>query len=1012
MAPQGRIRRSQGRFQLGIDQTVLAVDRGINPGNGNQGIDQGVDKGMALIDTCIAALASKGGVTNLALSLANVEAHDTVQGKKRKKPAFEVILDGIDALTAELVIFDICVQDVPLNMHHHREHDDDTATPPRATWQSRVLHKALSLRLRHVPWVSHTWLAGTCSVAGGLCLADKNPDRHRHWRLVQPNQPVAPVPLRPGGGPAVDPQYPTSASALHQRATSILVDYRCPGSQVQLPSATSGLPITHHPSPSTPNHWIHIHIHFHPPTTNQPPIAHRPSPIAHHQPYLITHFFRLTSSAGSLAQHHHLSSPKSPLLTIGHPSKTSNIPATRNYLHLPCPLNHLLSAAPPVTRRLSPAACPLGKKYPPVATFSSHTSKSKPPRHVLLIQVDHSKPTAEETNPRASTASIHLDIAVLRAVPMASDAQPFATDAPSVARPAPVSLTNTSVDDAVRLLKRPRSPEFEPASPRSLLDQPQHHIPLGSPTKSARLAFATTYSAAPLTGAAALEDQARRRRQEQEEEAQQHPPAISENPGHRVLASLMSGEVQAMSRPADAPQPAPTASMEPSAKLANAASLVQNNVGQIGERDEASPPSMSSVVGVTVTESPTPMDVDNKGDHSISSQQVVGQEERPQPGSLSYPGSLQSSGILPDPPTRGMSFPIHSQGQSPPTSSGAKKHKCPYCSTEFTRHHNLKSHLLTHSEEKPFVCLTCEMRFRRLHDLKRHGKLHTGEKPHICPKCERKFARGDALARHSKGAGGCAGRRSSMASFVDGDELDGSMADPDDSTMSGLTYDNGDEDDLRRQSLPSIAAQHVAGSQSDGYGPHRTYPPRGPATWHRWTIPSERNSLASSHTPNTSISSMPVGGGNAGLYSQAGMTESPKPLSPGVPGHDAPNIARQRSPSLSQQLQQQQFGRRQSELQSPHSTQPRPKLPGLTHPGFAAPSTTTGFSHARTGSGAQPAAGESGNNMFAQSDPSVWAYIQTMEDKVKSLTDKVMFLEHEIAGLKQQNETRDTSAKA
>jgi uncharacterized Zn-finger protein len=93
-----------------------------------------------------------------------------------------------------------------------------------------------------------------------------------------------------------------------------------------------------------------------------------------------------------------------------------------------------------------------------------------------------------------------------------------------------------------------------------------------------------------------------------------------------------------------------------------------------------------------------------------------------------------------------------------PVSSG-KRHKCPYCSTVFTRHHNLKSHLLTHAQEKPYVCQTCGARFRRLQDLRRHNKLHTGERIHTCDKCGRRFARGDALARHNKGPGGCAGRR-------------------------------------------------------------------------------------------------------------------------------------------------------------------------------------------------------------------------------------------------------------
>lgn len=102
----------------------------------------------------------------------------------------------------------------------------------------------------------------------------------------------------------------------------------------------------------------------------------------------------------------------------------------------------------------------------------------------------------------------------------------------------------------------------------------------------------------------------------------------------------------------------------------------------------------------------------------------------------------------------------------PPSS---KKRKCPYCSTQFTQHHDLKSHLLTHSHEKPYVCSSCQSRFRRLHDLKRHTKLHTLETPHICRQCGRRFARGDALARHQKGPGGCAGTRSSLS--VDGNSF-------------------------------------------------------------------------------------------------------------------------------------------------------------------------------------------------------------------------------------------------
>jgi hypothetical protein len=137
------------------------------------------------------------------------------------------------------------------------------------------------------------------------------------------------------------------------------------------------------------------------------------------------------------------------------------------------------------------------------------------------------------------------------------------------------------------------------------------------------------------------------------------------------------------------------------------------------------------------------------------------------------------------------------------------------------------------------------------------------------------------------------------------------------------------------------------------------------------------------------------------------MTESPKPLSPGLQTHEV--AGRQRSPSLTQ-LQHLYGGRRQSDIQSPHSGQPRPKLPALSHaPGFAAPAAPTGastgasgYTHSRGSSGPQPAS-DSGN-MFAQSDPSVWAYIQTLEEKVKALSDRVQSLDHEVATLKKHGD--------
>lgn len=54
------------------------------------------------------------------------------------------------------------------------------------------------------------------------------------------------------------------------------------------------------------------------------------------------------------------------------------------------------------------------------------------------------------------------------------------------------------------------------------------------------------------------------------------------------------------------------------------------------------------------------------------------------------------------------------------------------------------------NEQKNFTCAECQMYFSRKHDLKRHLKTHSGVKPYICPLCTRSFSRNDALSRHQR----------------------------------------------------------------------------------------------------------------------------------------------------------------------------------------------------------------------------------------------------------------------
>ncbi|WLF79171.1 DNA-binding transcription factor [Lodderomyces elongisporus] len=107
--------------------------------------------------------------------------------------------------------------------------------------------------------------------------------------------------------------------------------------------------------------------------------------------------------------------------------------------------------------------------------------------------------------------------------------------------------------------------------------------------------------------------------------------------------------------------------------------------------------------------------------------------------SLSLSSSSASSSIL-DPLNRTETYP------------------CPQCDKVFQKPYNLKSHMKTHSTEKPFQCSYCPKTFARSHDKKRHEVLHKGTKNFKCEGylqdgktrwgCGKRFARSDALSRH------------------------------------------------------------------------------------------------------------------------------------------------------------------------------------------------------------------------------------------------------------------------
>lgn len=84
------------------------------------------------------------------------------------------------------------------------------------------------------------------------------------------------------------------------------------------------------------------------------------------------------------------------------------------------------------------------------------------------------------------------------------------------------------------------------------------------------------------------------------------------------------------------------------------------------------------------------------------------------------------------------------------THSGEKPFKCPVCHRGFSQSSSVTTHMRTHSGDRPYKCNVCSKGFADSSTLTKHYRTHTGEKPYCCKVCEARFSQSGNLNRHMR----------------------------------------------------------------------------------------------------------------------------------------------------------------------------------------------------------------------------------------------------------------------